>query len=449
MTGNGRTNLVIFNKDMTVSKQYFYKVYNNKLQYLTTWSSDVISDPEFRTVMNGGPGELTVKLARRYDDFGEGNDVALQNRVELWCADNDNLSNNAQDNTLWDTGKWDRDVWDTTLKSFVKIYSGYISGYAPTIDDEEEYITITVLGYIAETSFRILKDLSGNTTVTYTTQDPGAILKDVIDKYRADGGVNINYIGSSIQMTGTKVTYTFNNNTLKECFDKIIQLCPDGWYWFMDANGYIYLNSTQSGGIDHFVTIGRDLVKYQINKRIENLINKVYVQGGGNPALFNVYSRGSSVSTYGKFENRIQDSKVTDNTSADAMAKRTLDRNQSPEVRTLLTVVDNNGIDPTYGQNIESFLVGDTIQVKNLKYGTKGTTLWNVALWDVDVWDATLSYAGADVLTIVSIDYNPDYIDIEAASRLPEITKRMEDINTALITTTQTTLPSSPTPRTV
>jgi hypothetical protein len=93
--------------------------------------------------------------------------------------------------------------------------------------------------------------------------------------------------------------------------------------------------------------------------------------------------------------------------------------------------------------------VGDTIQVKNLKYGTKGKTLWNQFFWDVDVWDSTLSYVAADVLVIVSIQYYPDYIEIEAASRLPEITRRIEDVNSTLNTNFQANLPTAPVARVI
>jgi len=126
-------NLLVQSTDLTldtnsaVHKRYYYKIYDTNLKYVTTWSTDVISDPTFRTVLNGGAGDLTVMLARKYDNFGENVDVALGNRVELWTADNDNLSNNSLASTLWDSAKWDVDVWDNPIRSFVKLYTGVIS----------------------------------------------------------------------------------------------------------------------------------------------------------------------------------------------------------------------------------------------------------------------------------------------------------------------------------
>lgn len=428
---------------MSVNKRFYYKVYGSNQAYINTWSKEVVTDPQFRTVMNGGAGELKITLARNYNSFGEGDDVTLGNKIELWIADNDNIANNANPNTLWDVAYWDTDVWDTSIKSFMKLYSGYISAYAPIVDDESSYTEITVLGYITQASMRIIRAADGSTTITYTSQDPGTIARDLIDKYRADGGVDISYLGSSIQYTGTLVTYTFQNLTLKECLDKLIKLCPDGWFYSIDSSGVLYLKSS-SATADHRLVIGQDIKYMQTNKRIENLTNVVYLVGGGSPQLYRRYERAGSIASYGKFEYKLQDGGVTDTTTADYMAKRHLDKYQSPETRTVLKIIDNNG-EGNEGENLESYLVGDTIQIKNLKYGNNALTMWDEAVWDVDVWDYPISFTGADVLTIVSITYHPDYLDIEASSRLPETSKRVEDIFLTTNKLLQTNLPSSPT----
>jgi hypothetical protein len=431
-----------------IEKRFYYKVYDSSQRYLTTWTKDVISDPNYRSTINGGSGQLMVRLARPFDNFGESSDVALRNKIELWVADADNVANNAASNTMWDVDMWDVGLWDSVVRSFIKMYSGYISAYAPVIDNEEQYVDVTVLGYVTETAMRILKDSSGNTTVTYTSQDPGAIMTDVIDKYRADGGVNLNYVGSSIQTVGVSATYTFKFNTIKECFDKILELCPAGWYYYIDANGTVYLQQS-SDTADHVLTVGKEIIYMQPTKRIENIINQVYIIGGGGTPLFNTYKRDGSITSYGKFEFKIQDGSVTDNTTADLIAKAKLDQFETPETRTILRIADNNGEDSNLGTNIESFKVGDTIQIKNLNYGVTSSTLWNQGTWDTDVWDATLRFSTASVLTIVSIQYQPDYIEIEASTRLPEIARRIEQVNTTLNTSLQQNLPTNPTVRVV
>jgi hypothetical protein len=430
-------------------KQYYYKVYNTSLVYLTTWVGDVVSEPTFRTVINGGPGELKVRLARSYDNFGEGVDVSLNNRIELWVTDGDNLSNTASSMTLWNSAQWDTDVWDYPALPYTKLYSGYISAYAPVIDGNSQYVDVTVLGFVTDATNYILKDASGNTKLTYTAQDPGAILKDMIDKYRTAGGINLQYVGSSVQLTNTSVTYTFSHMTLKDAMDKVISLCPYGWYWFVDTTGTVYLQSANIAAATHILTLGRDVSFSQTTKRSEGVVNEVSVIGGGNPNLFNLYQRSGSITTYGMHHQTIQDGQVTDNTTADALAKRVLDTFQTPETRTVIRVIDNNEGDTNIGANIEAFIVGDTIQLKNLNANTQTDVLWDLAKWDSNVWDYTINSTTASILTIVSISYNPQYIEIEASSRLPEITKDLQAINQIVTQQAQENLPTAPTIRSV
>ena len=68
-------------------KRYYYKVYDSSDTYKTTWSDEVISTPTFRNVINGGPGELIIRLARSFDSFGEEVDIDLNNRVDLYVSD--------------------------------------------------------------------------------------------------------------------------------------------------------------------------------------------------------------------------------------------------------------------------------------------------------------------------------------------------------------------------
>lgn len=447
--GTGLVDPIITVRSQPIVKRYYYKIYSPNQVYITTWVNDVISDPTFRQVINGGAGELIIKLARPYDNFGEGSDVALQNRVELWVADQDNTTNNTAAVASWDSAVWDTDLWDGSIRSFIKLYAGLLQDYAPVLDGDSQYIEVTVLGFVTEASYRILKDSSGNTQVAYNSYDPGTIMMNVIDKYRADGGINISYGSNTINLTGTVVSYTFNHNTLKECFDKIVELCPNNWYWYIDANGVVYLKQGTTTQANHVVTIGKDIGYLKTIKRSENMSNQVFVVGGGSPNLFLQYGRSASISAYGKFERKIQDGRVTDASTADVMAKRELDRNDTPETRSIIRIIDNNGEDSGQGANIESFNIGDTIQIKNLKYGSAGRTYWDIGKWDIDVWDATLAYSTADISIIQAITYYPDYIEVEASSRLPEVAKRIEDINRNLDVQIQDSLPASPTIRSV
>lgn len=397
-------------------KQYLYRVFSAGV-YKGTWTKEVLSEPTFKTTINGGVGELKVSLGRKFDDFGEGVDVALNNKVELWCVDQESING--------------------TL-----LYAGYISGYEPVIDGVKETIEVTVLGYIAELQRMILRDTSGNTTLAYNSYDPSAILKDVIDKYRALGGT-INYSASSVALTNTVVSYTFNANTIKECLDKIIQLCPVGWYWRVAPDNTIYLQPTDLTTANHNLFLGLQIEKLKTFRRIENIVNRVLFVGGGDPALFRKYENTSSQDAYGLYEVKIVDQRVTVVATAATISTTEIDTKSSPEIQSTLEVVDSNG-PGNFGYDIESVAVGQSIQIGNINVGQKTITLWDQAMWDVDVWDETLATTAASIIQILAVTYHPDSIIIEASSRLPQIAKRIEDVERNLLVTQMVNNPSSP-----
>lgn len=398
-----------------INKHFFYRVYDAN-QYVDTWTKEVTSEPSFRNTLNGGPGELIITLARSFDDFGEDVDVKLNNKVECYCVDKD--SPNGQ-----------------------LIYSGYISGYRPRLNQASEYVEITVFGYVAELQRMILRDGSGNTTLTYNSYDPADIFKDVIDKYRSIGG-SLNYSSTSINRTNTSVSYTFNTNTIKECLDKILELCPEGWYYRISPAGIVTL-SYKNILADHGFTIGLDVMELDTFRRIEDVTNRVLFVGGGSPALFRKYENTGSQGTYGLYEKKIVDQRVTVAATAATIAQRELDARNAPEIRSTFKIADNNG--PTSrGYDIESIMVGQTLKVNNLRAAVRTNTYWDVGYWDEDVWDQTLTASAADVIQILSTEYRVDHIIIEASSRLPQIAKRIEDIQRNLETTQMVNNPSAP-----
>lgn len=394
-------------------KNYFYKVYEGST-HVGTWTKEVISEPKFRSTINGGPGELRIILARPFDDFGEDVDVTLNNKVECYVVDKD-----SPNGTL--------------------MYSGYISGYKPVIDKVSETVEVTVLGFVGELGHMILRDSAGNTTLTYNSYDPSQILTDVLEKYIALGG-RLRYSASSVALTNTVVSYTFNTNTIKECLDKIIELCPVGWYYKIDPNGLVYLQPRNILA-DHTFRLGIEVERLETFRRIEDLVNRVLFTGGGS--LFNKYENTASQLAYGLYEDRLVDQRVTVGATAETISQRIIDNRKDPEIRSKFTIIDNNGRS-TRGYNIESIKVGQTLKIKNLNTGTATTSKWDQSMWDVNVWDQTLATSAADVIQILSIEYTADSVVLEASSRLPQIAKRIEDVNRNLELTQTVDNPAAP-----
>ena len=399
-----------------IQKHFYYKIYDGAT-LVNVWAEDVISDPSYRVNINGGYSDMTVTLARPFDNFGEDQDVKLNNRVECWIVDKESINGRL-------------------------LYTGYISGYAPEISQEQEQVQVTLFPYDAEFARMILRDGSNNTTVTYNSYDPSAILRDVLDKYRSLLGGRLVYTTTSIANTNTTVSYTFNTNTIKECIDKIIELCPVGWFYRVDPDGVVYLQPKNQLA-DHSFTLGIDITTLKTYRRIEDLVNRVLFTGGGDPPLFRKYENTSSQNTYGLYEKKIVDQRVTSAATAQVISEREIEQKKDPEIRSTFEIMDSNGARDR-GYDIESVKVGQTLKVRNLNSGVLSESLWDVAVWDVDVWDQTLSTSAADVIQILSISYEPDRITIEASSRLPQIAKRVEDIQRNLENTQTVNNPTAP-----
>lgn len=398
-------------------KRYLYKVYDSSLNYITTWN-DVMNDPEFTDVINGAPDVIVTQLARNVNAYGEGDDIDQNNYVFVWCFDGD-----AVDGVL--------------------VFSGYISEYTPTLKGNEEYLEVQIFSFFAQLNRWMYED-SGTeeTTIVHSSVSPMAIMEDIFDKFTADGGL-IDYGVGTLNDPGTTVSYTFNTQTVREAFDKVIELSPVGWYAHIGADNIVHY-ANKNTDADHIFTIGKDIALIQPQKRIQSIVNKLYFTGGdgGSGILYKKYTRSSSITDYGLYVKKVTDQRVTAELTADTIAGRILDTSDAPEIRTKIILVDNNGFDDGFGYDIESVHPGDTVKV--LGFSRTDYTRWDEAEWDVDVWDYSITDITATVQQIQKVTYHPDYIEIELSNRLPDITKRIEDINRNLVDSLTANNPATP-----
>ncbi len=106
-----------------VSRKIIIKVYDRSDSFVKVLD-DVLDDPEFEWAVNGGLGELKLKLNRALDNYGEGTDLELNYRIKVYLNDSDN------ENKL--------------------IYNGYISGFSPYLKEDEEGFVITILPNVSK-----------------------------------------------------------------------------------------------------------------------------------------------------------------------------------------------------------------------------------------------------------------------------------------------------------
>ena len=64
--------------------------------------------------------------------------------------------------------------------------------------------------------------------------------------------------------------------------------------------------------------------------------------------------------------------------------------------------------------------------------------------WDVGNWDFNIRNITETIMQIVEIRYRADYVELVISSKIPDVSKRIEDINRNLIETITNDAPVSP-----
>ncbi len=278
------------------------------------------------------------------------------------------------------------------------------------------------------------------TTVAYSSQDPGAIMRDIMDKYIAAGGT-LSYDTSTIELTGTTVSYTFNTNTTLEGIKKCLELAPAGWYFYINQSTNMVHFHNKSGSLQRSFNLGSDIISISPKKTIENMINQIFFTGGGSPVLFQKYQNATSIGLYGYKTLRYVDERVTVSATADTIANALLEQHNAPEIQLQFEIVDNNIASPG-GYDLESIVLGEVAGIRNT--GGANSSLWDVMYWDVDYWDYNIRDIATALLQIVRIERKPGSAKIFCSTVPPDVNKRIEDINRNLEAAQTVNNPSTP-----
>jgi hypothetical protein len=361
---------------MAAGKKFLLKIYNRSGSLVATHDDVYLSG--FDWALNGGQGELTVRLAKKIDAFGEISQVDFRFRVKVFVFDKES----PPDGTL--------------------LYQGYIVKYRQIVHGSTEYVELVCFGYQTLLDKTLLKSGSTTTTVAYSGVDPSYIVKDAISKGISD----VTAPASMVQNTGQSLSYSFRANSIKEVLDKVIDLAPDGFYWLCDANNQITFQKANFDKPDWTFQFGRDFTDIQVEKSMEEMTNAVYFIGGGNPNLFNKYSRTSGQSDFGVLEAVKTDERVTTNATAAAIAATLLDKADHPKVTIKMTISDSN-LNILTGKNIDIMKPGQIVQIRNL--ADPSPTLWDVFNWDIDFWDFSILGALANPLVIRRVSFSAGF----------------------------------------
>lgn len=260
-----------------------------------------------------------------------------------------------------------------------------------------------------------LYEAGQDTTVPFASEDPSDILRSIVDFARGRG-MRINYTSDSIVDTGTTVSYTFRGQTVKEAIEKVLELCPAGWFYYYDfGTDTIYLRE-RSTTPDRWLRQGQTVVDGKIIKTIEQVVNDVLFTGGGDPAL---YTRDQDLTNVGNTTRRglkkLSDNRVTVEATAHILADSEINQYKDPLYAGDVTITE----DGTF--YLEDVAVGEMLGF--IGFG---------ALVD------------AIVVQSVSKDYKPDTMPLALTYNVPRVNKRVEDIKRNLDTLETTNNPNSP-----
>ena len=305
----------------------------------------------FTKSINGGLGPLVIKLARKIDTFDGDGDATIGNRIKIYVSDTDG---------------------DDLL-----VYSGVIEEQRPYLDGNVEYVEIVCYGDVARLNGDILR--TGQRTTFYTdttdylgTASPTEVveLSNVIRKIlnyfntnNSDVDISYNVSGTdSVSDTGSVINYQFTALTYLEAIEKCRLIAPQGWYWFVGADGLFYFSAKPSEATHDFV-IGKNIKSVKVSKSLEQTRNSILVVGG-TPSIYYQYEDDTSLASYGRRTHLHIDTDLQDANTIDNYGETFLSKYKDPIIRIELEIYDNNGF--ADGYDIESINPGDTCKITNI-----------------------------------------------------------------------------------
>lgn len=148
--------------------------------------------------------------------------------------------------------------------------------------------------------------------------------------------------------------------------------------------------------------------------------------------IYKRYQSAGSQDTYGLFEHRYVDERVTLPDTAQILSTKFLNQNNAPDVTINVTVLDNNFTEG--GVDIESFEIGDKIMLIDDNYNLSGG-VWGEGKWGDGRWGEKHMAVYGKEAYITGYTYSYDKIQLQCSFSPTQVSKRIEDINRDLTAT--------------
>lgn len=371
-------------------KTYMYKVYDEDGNFISVLD-DVISQPTWSEEINRTGSTARLELGRNSDSLtvgveplldnlgavindsntlpilttvqsrnkvGVGSNIAHNYRVDIFVfygsieplIDNNelNILDNNNDTILTTIGAPNGSRRFTGFISEINIRYG-----------ESETTEILLMSYGFDLDQYLIKSGS-NTTVTYSAQDPGAIIRSALDNFATQGGSDIftSYSAATVEDAGMTTSLTFRANTVAEVIQQAYQVAPSGHFYYVDLGTNLVNFRDKSATAERTFLLGKHIKSLDLRTYIGDVVNQVLFTGGDIPASpFKLYTRALQTGTRRGLK-RISDARVTLVGTADSISNAELDSKVTVQYRSTVTILSE-------AFDIESINLGETVQFRN------------------------------------------------------------------------------------
>lgn len=436
----------LLNSSAIEKKTYMYKVYDESNNFVGVLD-DVMTEPDWSEEINTVGSSTQVELARNSDSLVIATETLLDSD-DMVIQDSNDLSILTTTQSRNKVGPGSNIAHNYRVDIFV--FYGEVSPIldsdsSPILDSNNETIDGTVgapngirrfTGFISEINIRYgesettvvqlmsygydlnqyLVKSGSNTTVAFNSYDPSDVIRDGIDEFKTQAAGNsfTDYSEGSIATTGTTVSYTFRANTYAELLQKSLELAPSDWYYYVDLGNNLINFREKALTPVHTFFLGKHIGSLDLRSYIGSVVNQVLFTGGGDPALFKLYTRSVQTGTRRSLE-RFSDNRVTLDSSADIISNTEMDNKEEVQYRSVVRILDR-----TY--DIESINLGDTVAFRNFD-----------------------NFVDSLLLQVVAKRYTPDFVELQLDTLPQDINKRIEDITRNLNSQETVNVPSAPT----
>jgi hypothetical protein len=318
-------------------------------------------------------------------------------------------------------------------------YSGQVDEYVPQINDNgQETIAVTLTPQGSA-----IADSGLGSTLSFGTAGSSGTYVDPITQFNYWFTNNDPVTGktycypltldpSNPTSSGVTTQFTYTNQDIKSILDNVILMLPANYFYRTNPDNTVTLNQTPLTA-QHVLRVGMHISNPQYSQSWIQTQTAVFFLGGndsnGNPII--AIKRGVDMETIGKRLYLHNESRVTDQSTANILAQGDLNNYDQPMLRTKIRVPDFRGPNPSIGYDIESIKVGDSIQLQDNTYNGAATT-WDNSQWDTGIWDQSPGPALNTVGVITALTYGFWYVDLELGLPQPSLQRAVSQIQQSL-----------------